>query len=93
MKPRLYIEASVISYFTSLPSRDLIAMHAGRTHRRKLVISDPIIEEVRRTRKEIEAEHGDDWKALERYFIDKQKSSPEKKAAYKPKKLPGRRTP
>jgi hypothetical protein len=29
------------------------------------VISDPIIEEVRRTRKEIEAEHGNDWTALE----------------------------
>ena len=67
-------------------------MHAGRTHRRKFVISDPIIEEVRRTRKEIEAEHGNDWEALERYFTEKQESSPEKKAAYKPKKLPGRKT-
>ncbi len=67
-------------------------MHAGRTHRRKLLISDPIIEEVRRVRKEIEAEHGNDWAALERYFTDKQKSSSEKKAAYKPKKLPGRKT-
>jgi hypothetical protein len=57
------------------------------------VTSDPIIDEVRRTRKEIEAEHGNDWKALERYFADKQKSSPEKKAAYKPKKLPDQRTP
>lgn len=56
------------------------------------MISDPIIEEVRRTRKEIEAEHGNDWEALERYFTEKQKSSPEKKAAYKPKKLPGRKT-
>ncbi len=53
--------------------------------------SDPIIDEVRRTRKEIEAEHGNDWKALERYFTDKQKSSPEKKAAYEPKKLPAQR--
>jgi hypothetical protein len=68
-------------------------MHAGRTHRRKLVISDPIIEEVRRTRKEIEAEHDNDWTALERYFTDKQRSSTEKKAAYKPKKLPAQRTP
>jgi hypothetical protein len=56
------------------------------------VTSDPIIDEVRRTRKEIEAEHGNDWKALERYFTDKQKSSPEKKAAYEPKKLPDQRT-
>ncbi len=55
-------------------------------------MSDPIIEEVRRTRKEIEAEHGHDWEALERYFTDKQKSSPEKKAAYKPKKLPKQKT-
>lgn len=57
------------------------------------MISDPIIEEVRRTRKEIEAEHGNDWEALEQYFTEKQESSPEKKASYKPKKLPNRRTP
>ncbi len=63
-------------------------MHTRRTHRKKSVISDPIIEEVRRTRKEIEAEHGNDWEALERYFTDKQESSMGKKAAYKPKKLP-----
>lgn len=68
-------------------------MCGRRTHRRQPVIPDPIIEEVRRTRKEIEAEHGDDWKALERYFMDKQKSSPEKQAAYRPKKLPHRREP
>jgi hypothetical protein len=67
-------------------------MHAGRTRRRKLVISDPIIEEVRRTRKEIEAEHGNDWAALERYFTEKQESGPAKKAAYKPKRLPRRKT-
>jgi hypothetical protein len=53
-------------------------------------MTDPIIEEVRRARKEIEAEHGNDWKALERYFMDKQESSPEKKVAYKPKRLPER---
>jgi hypothetical protein len=56
------------------------------------VIDDPIIEEVRRTRKEIEAEHGNDWAALERYFTEKQERSPEKKASYQPKKLPGRKT-
>lgn len=55
-------------------------------------MSDPILQEVRRTRKEIEAEHGNDWKALEEYFMAKQESSPEKKAAYKPKKLPRTRT-
>ncbi|OHB77964.1 MAG: hypothetical protein A2Z25_15145 [Planctomycetes bacterium RBG_16_55_9] len=63
-------------------------MKPRRTHRRKSVTPDPIIEEVRRVRKEIEAEHGNDWKALERYFTDKQNSAMEKKAAYKPKKLP-----
>jgi hypothetical protein len=51
-------------------------------------MSDPILEEVRRTRKEIEAEHGNDWKALERYFVAKQNSAPVKKVIYKPKKLP-----
>ncbi len=65
-------------------------MYARRTHRRKLVISDPIIQEVRRTRKEIEAEHGNDWKALERYFMQKQEAAPEKKASYRPKRLPTR---
>lgn len=53
-------------------------------------MSDPILEEVRRTRKEIEAEHNNDWKALERHFMERQESSPEKKATYKPKKLPRR---
>ena len=115
MRPRLYIESSVISYYTSRPSRDLIAaahqqitqrwwsqqlphasgdtdhMYARRAHRRKPVTSDPIIEEVRRVRKEIEAEHGNDWKALERYFMAKQEANPGQKAAYKPKNLPKRR--
>ena len=66
-------------------------MYARRTRRRKLVTSDPIIAEVRRTRKEIEAEHGNDWAALERYFMEKQERTPEKKAHYKPKKLPRQR--
>ncbi len=65
-------------------------MYARRTHRRKLVISDPIIQEVRRTRKEIEAEHGNDWKALERHFIQKQEATPEKQGSYRPKRLPTR---
>jgi hypothetical protein len=54
------------------------------------VTSDPIIEEVRRTRKEIKAEHGNNWKALERYFMQKQEAAPEKKASYRPKRLPTR---
>lgn len=56
------------------------------------MICDPIIEEVRRIRKEIEAEHGNDWEALERRFTAKQESSPEKKVAYRPRKLPEQRT-
>ena len=65
-------------------------MYARRTHRRRPVISDPIIEEVRRVRREIEAEHGNDWKALERHFMKEQEKSPAQKAAYEPKKLPKR---
>jgi hypothetical protein len=65
-------------------------MYTRRTLRRKPLISDPIIEEVRRTRKEIKAEHGNNWKALERYFIQKQEAAPEKKASYRPKRLPPR---
>ena len=63
-------------------------MHSGRTHRGKPLTSDPIIEEVRRIRKEIEAEHGNDWEALERYFTEKQNATPEKTVVYEPKKLP-----
>jgi hypothetical protein len=43
---------------------------------------------VRRARKEIEAENNNDWKALEKFFEDKEKSAPEKKVAYKPRRLP-----
>jgi hypothetical protein len=73
-----------------LANGDTGDMHARRTPRRKPVTSDPIIEEVRRTRKEIKAEHGNNWKALERYFMQKQEAAPEKKAGYRPKRLPPR---
>ena len=56
-------------------------------------MSDPIIEEVRRTRRAIEAEHGNDWKALERHFVEKQNSAPVKKVIYQPKKLPASSAP
>jgi hypothetical protein len=53
-------------------------------------VKDPIVEEVRRARKKIEAGHGKDWDALARYFIEKQKTSSRKVVAYAPKKLPDR---
>ncbi len=66
-------------------------MHSGRTDRREYVTADPIIAELRRVRREIEAEHGGDWDALERYFVDKQGKAAEKQVAFKPKKLPQRK--
>jgi len=54
-------------------------------------MSDPILRQVRRTRREIEAEHGNDWKALEQHFTDKQENSPEEKVTGKPKRLPEKR--
>lgn len=53
-------------------------------------MKDPIVEEVRRVRKKIEADHGNDWDALERHFIEKQKTSSAKVVSYPPKKLPDR---
>lgn len=55
MKPKVYLETSVISYLTGLPSRDLItAGHQQITHhwwetRKKdfhLFISDPVMDDA-----------------------------------------------
>ncbi len=53
-------------------------------------MKDPIIEEVRRVRKRIEADHGDDWEALTRHLIDRQEASSAKVVSYAPKPLPDR---
>lgn len=55
-KPRVYLETSVISYLTALPSRDLIvAAHQQITHewwsgryRFDILISDAVLEEIAR---------------------------------------------
>jgi len=57
------------------------------------VTSDRIVQEVRRIRKEIEAEHGNSWQALERYYMEKQASSPARLFTGKPKRLPRGRKP
>ena len=54
---------------------------------------DPIVEEVRRVREEIEAEHGDSWQALERYYMEKRASSPARLFAGKPKRFTRGRKP
>lgn len=55
MKPRLYLETSVISYLAALPSRDLIvAAHQQITHewwnerreRYELFVSELVIQEI-----------------------------------------------
>ena len=53
-------------------------------------MKDPIVDEVRRVRKKIEADHGNDWDALARHLIEKQKASSSKAVSYPPKKLPDR---
>ncbi len=53
-------------------------------------MKDPIIEEVRRVRKEIEAEHGNDWDDLTCYLIAKEMTSSAKLVSYSPKPLPDR---
>jgi hypothetical protein len=52
--------------------------------------SDPIIDEVRRVRQKIEADHGNDCEALARYFTERQNASSTKVVSYPPKKLPDR---
>jgi hypothetical protein len=53
-------------------------------------MKDPIIEEVRRIRKKIEAEHGNDWDSLVRHLVERQKASSAKVVSYQRKKLPDR---
>ena len=53
-------------------------------------MKNPIIEEVRRVRKKIEADHGNNWDALARHLIEKQNASSAKLVCYPPKRLPDR---
>jgi len=53
-------------------------------------MKDPIIEEVRRIRKQIEADHENDWDSLVRHLIERQKASSAKLVSYQPRKLPDR---
>ena len=53
-------------------------------------MKDPIIEEVRRVRKKIEADHGDNWDSLARHLIERQNASSAKVVSYPPKRLPDR---
>jgi hypothetical protein len=53
-------------------------------------MNDPIVEQVRRVRKKIEADHGDDWDSLARYLIEKQTSSAAKTVSYQRRRRPDR---
>jgi hypothetical protein len=53
-------------------------------------MKDPIIDEIRRVRKKIEADHGNDWDSLVRYLVKKQNASSAKVVSYPRKKLPDR---
>ena len=49
---------------------------------------DPIIEEVRRIRREIEVECDNDWEKLFQYFLQVQKDSSHQVVSRSPKPLP-----
>ena len=53
-------------------------------------MKDPIIEEVRRIRKEIESENNNDWNTIEKYLKENQAKRPKRPVVYSPKKLPDR---
>jgi len=53
-------------------------------------MKDPIIEEVRRVRQKIEADHGNDWDRLVRHLVERQDAQTSKVVSYPRKKLPGR---
>ena len=53
-------------------------------------MKDPIVEEVRRTRKEIESENNNDWDTLEKYFVEKQAERAKPPVTHSPQQLPGR---
>jgi hypothetical protein len=51
-------------------------------------MKDPIIDELRRVPKKIEADHGNDWDHLIRHLIKRQNASSAKVVSYERKKLP-----
>lgn len=53
-------------------------------------MKDPIIEEVRRVRRKIEADHGNNWEALALHLIERQNASSAKVVCYPPRRLPDR---
>jgi len=55
-------------------------------------MKDPIIDEVRRVRKKIEADHGNNWDSLVRHLIKKQNALSAKVVSYPRNKLPDRNT-
>jgi hypothetical protein len=53
-------------------------------------MKDPIIDEVRRIRKKIEADHDNNWDSLVRHLIERQNASSAKVVSYRRRKLPDR---
>jgi hypothetical protein len=53
-------------------------------------MKDPIIDEVRRVRKKIETDHGDNWDSLVRHLIKRQEASGVEVVSYEHKKRPER---
>lgn len=53
-------------------------------------MKDPIIDEVRRVRKKIEADHGNNWDSLVRHLLKRQNASSATVVSYPRKNLPDR---
>lgn len=51
-------------------------------------MTNPIIEEVRRIRKEIESENHNDWDIIEKYLSEKQAERTTRPVTYKPQNTP-----
>lgn len=53
-------------------------------------MKDPIIEEVRRVRKKIEADHGNEWDSLIRHLVERQNTQSTQVVSYERRRLPER---
>lgn len=80
MQSRVYIETSVVSYLTALPSRDIVqaASHMER---------DPIIEEIHAIREAFAREHDYDLAAMCRTLVRHQQESGRPVVSFSPNRL------
>ncbi len=80
MKPSVYVETSVISYYASKLSKVANAnyLYARRTNEGVRMYKYPIVAEVRKVREQIAAEFGYDHAKLHKFMMEYQKTIPNK---------------